>query len=68
MDKLLKKRNGDYFYKVRDNQSKFPGLVLNIPWETDLKPGEKVAVVKCADGIIELIPEKQFKLSDYETE
>jgi hypothetical protein len=66
MDKLLTKRNGDCFYKIRDNKSKHSALVLNIPKETDLKPDEYVAVVKCGDGIIKLIPKKQFKRSDYE--
>jgi hypothetical protein len=67
MDKLLKKRNGDCFYKIRDNKSKHSALVLNIPWETGLKPGEYVAVAKCNNGIIKLIPKKLFKRSDYET-
>jgi hypothetical protein len=76
MDKLLKNMrygvrnrilNGDCFYKIRDNKSQCSALVLNIPRETELKPGEYVAIAKSDDGIIKLIPKKLFKRSDYET-
>jgi len=63
--RLLKKKKNDPLYTVASNYSRVECLRISLNAECGFKKGQKVAQVLRDDGVLMLIPEKNFSLDNY---